>query len=59
MCNYIERNYKPSTEKQKEYLYKILKQIYPIEIDLKTILFTLGSAITGKAVKKTENIIFY
>ena len=57
VCNYIERNYKPSTEKQMCKLYKILKQIYPIEIDLKTILFTLGSAITGKAVK-LQKILF-
>lgn len=57
VCNYIERNYKPSTEKQIYNLYKILKQIYPIEIDLKTILFTLGSAITGKAVK-LQKILF-
>ena len=48
----------PSTEVQKKEFIRRIKKIYPVEEDLRAILFILGSALTGKATKETENIIF-
>jgi hypothetical protein len=48
VSNYIKRNYKPSTPKQREEFLRRIKKIYPIQEDLIAILFILGSALTGK-----------
>ena len=58
VCNYINRDYKPSTKEQKNQLYDgVLNKIYPVKTDLNAILFIMGSAITGKATK-LQKILF-
>jgi hypothetical protein len=58
VCNYINRDYKPSNKEQKEKIYnQVLNKIYPDKNDLNAILFILGSAITGKATK-LQKILF-
>ena len=55
--NYINRDYEKSNEEKEKYFFNILKQIYPNEKDLETMLFILGSALTGKATK-LQKILF-
>ena len=55
--NYINRDYEHSDENKIESLHKIMKQIYPNENDYNTMLFILGSAITGRATK-LQKILF-
>lgn len=57
ITNYIPRNYVPSTEVQKTEFLRRIKKIYPVEEDLRAILFILGSALTGKATKE-QKILF-
>lgn len=46
----IQRNYKPSTTKQRKFLHqKLFGPIFPNKDDLKIILLILGSAMTGNS----------
>jgi phage/plasmid-associated DNA primase len=53
----INREYKKSKKAHREELKAKLKLIYPINEDFKTILYILGSAMTGKATKE-QKILF-
>ena len=53
----INREYKKSKKSHREELKTKLKLIYPINEDFKTILYILGSAMTGKATK-LQKILF-
>ena len=55
--NYINRDFEPSSDEKINEMNKIMKQIYPNEADYQTMLFILGSAITGKATK-LQKILF-
>jgi len=57
VTNYIRCDYKTSSENQKTELLKRISKIYPIKEDLRTILFILGSGLTGKATKE-QKILF-
>ena len=57
VCNYIKRDYIKSSKDQREKIRNILKKIYPKKEDLETILYILGSALTGKATKE-QKILF-
>ena len=53
----INREYKKSKKSHREELKNKLRLIYPINEDFKTILYILGSAMTGKATK-LQKILF-
>ena len=55
--NYINRDYEKTNEEKETYFFNVLRQIYPNEKDLETMLFILGSALTGKATK-LQKILF-
>lgn len=57
VCNYIKRDYKKSTQIDREEIKKRLYKIYPKLEDLIAILFILGSGLTGKATKE-QKILF-
>lgn len=57
VCNYIKRDYKKSSKKDRDELLKRLYKIYPKLEDLIAILFILGSGLTGKATKE-QKILF-
>lgn len=57
VCNYIKRDYKKSSQKERDELLKRLYKIYPVKEDLITILFILGSGLTGRATKE-QKILF-
>ena len=46
-CNIIERNYKPSTQEQRDYIMQKISQIYPNEEDRECMMLIFGSAISG------------
>jgi phage/plasmid-associated DNA primase len=54
---YINRDYKPSSKEQQETILNRIKKIYPVKEDLESILYILGSAMTGKATKE-QKILF-
>ena len=54
---YIKRDYVKSTKEQRDKLLIKIKKIYPKKEDLNAILYILGSAITGKAIKE-QKILF-
>ena len=47
----INRNYTPSTEKQRRKVLKPLQQVYPDKRDLDLVLLFLGSALSWKATR--------
>jgi phage/plasmid-associated DNA primase len=55
--NYINRDYEKTDEEKEKYFFNILRQIYPNEKDLETMLFILGSALTGKSTRE-QKILF-
>ena len=57
VCNYIKRNYTRSSKAQRDKIRDIMKKIYPNKEDFETILYILGSALTGKATKE-QKILF-
>lgn len=57
VCNYIDRMYVKSTKQQQDNLLYHLTQIYPKNEDLEAIMFILGSAMTGRAIKE-QKILF-
>lgn len=57
ITKYIDRDYKPSTQKQKkEFVDRYLKPIYPKKEDLDCIISIIGSALTGKSTKEQDMI---
>lgn len=54
---YINREYKPSSKEQQEIILNRIRKIYPVKEDLESILYILGSAMTGKATKE-QKILF-
>ena len=55
ITKYIDRDYKPSTAKQRTSLIqKYLKPIYPKQEDLDCIIGVFGSALTGKSTKEQD-----
>lgn len=57
VINYIPRDYIEPTKEQEEEVLKGIRKIYPNKVDLDTVLFILGSAMTGKATKE-QKILF-
>jgi hypothetical protein len=55
VTNYITRDYKPSTETQRNKLLTHIRKIYPSQKDLDCILLKFGSALTGQSQKDQEN----
>lgn len=51
ITRYINRNYCKSTEDQKTEMMKLIKQIYPKEVNRNCILRVFGSALTGESIK--------
>ena len=47
ILSYINRDYKPSTEKSRNVINKIINQIYPIEEDRNIVLSIISSAFSG------------
>ena len=54
ITKFINREYTPSTEKQRKQIYKELRKIYPVEEDLYSVLLKMGSALTGNAPRESE-----
>jgi len=49
ITKYIERDYKKSTDAQKELILSHIKKTYPNKDDLKVILLSIGSSLSGKS----------
>jgi phage/plasmid-associated DNA primase len=49
ITKYIERDYKPSTQEQQNHILSHIRKTYPSEEDLKIILLSLGSSLSGKS----------
>jgi hypothetical protein len=54
---YINRDYTASNKEQQDMILNRIRKIYPIKEDLESILYILGSAMTGKATKE-QKILF-
>ena len=50
ITKYIERDYKKSTEAQKDLILSHIKKTYPNKEDLKVILLSIGSSLSGKSI---------
>ena len=54
--DFINRDYKKSTQQDRDFINKVYSQIYPIEDERNYILSTIGSAITGESKKDRTSL---
>jgi len=54
--DFINRDYKKSTQQDRDFINKVYAQIYPLEDERNYILSTIGSAITGESKKDRTSL---
>jgi hypothetical protein len=57
IVNYLKRDYLPASTESKNYIFKILSQIYPKKEDMNYLLQTFGIALTGFSCNQ-QTILF-